>query len=362
MNTRGTTLRILLGSIVLLIALAGCLDFASDGDGPLNGDDGDGDIPSAAQATLTNQDGEHAGTVSFHQDGDLVRVVATVGNLSTGFHGFHIHGNGACEPAFTDAGGHFAPDGNEHGDHAGDMPVLLVNGDGTGVHAFVTDRFTIEDLVTDNGTALIIHEGPDNYANIPDRYGGPDEDTLAAGDAGPREACGVIEGTEDADDLPSPGTEVATADLADADGNNVGAVTFTEADGAIRVTATIDEFSPGFHGFHIHETGLCNPTFDLAGGHHNPGENNHGDHAGDMPVLLVTENGTAELTFTTDRYDAGELDDLDGSAVIVHAGPDNYANIPDRYGGPDEDTNGAGDAGARDACGTVNVENGLVQS
>lgn len=57
----------------------------------------------------------------------------------------------------------------------------------------VTDRFTLADLMDDDGAAFIIHENTDNFANIPERYGGPDEETQQAGDSGPRIACGVVE-------------------------------------------------------------------------------------------------------------------------------------------------------------------------
>ena len=44
----------------------------------------------------------------------------------------------------------------------------------------------------------MVHELPDNYANIPERYrssagtAGPDAETLATGDAGRRIACAVV--------------------------------------------------------------------------------------------------------------------------------------------------------------------------
>ncbi len=79
------------------------------------------------------------------------------------------------------------------------MP-LLINGDGTGELRFATDRFTVAQLLDADGSALIVHAGRDNLANIPERYHshahnvlGPDADTLATGDAGGREACGVIQ-------------------------------------------------------------------------------------------------------------------------------------------------------------------------
>jgi hypothetical protein len=75
---------------------------------------------------------------------------------------------------------------------------------------------------------------------------------------------------------------------------------------------------------------------------------------------LVNDNGSADLEFTTDRFTVRELFDSDGSAIIVHEGRDNLANIPDRYHshtedvfGPDSATLATGDAGSRLACGVV---------
>ena len=89
--------------------------------------------------------------------------------------------------------------------------------------------------------------------------------------------------------------------------------------------------APGFHGFHVHAVGQCVPPFTSAGGHLDPVGATHGDHAGDLPSLLLHDDGTGELRFTTDRFSLADLSDLDGSALIVHANRDNYANIPDRY-------------------------------
>jgi Cu-Zn family superoxide dismutase len=74
-----------------------------------------------------------------------------------------------------------------------------------------------------------------------------------------------------------------------------------------------------------------------------------------MPSLLVKRNGTARLRLTTDRFTLDDLRDRDGSAVMVHAGPDNYANVPPRYApnGPDQETLDTGDSGDRVACGRI---------
>lgn len=138
--------------------------------------------------------------VHLNQENGTVLVRAVVHDVAAGFHGFHVHGVGECTPPFTTAGGHYSPAGATHGDHAGDMPSLLVNSDGTGQLRFTTDRFSVADLFDADGSAVIVHSGRDNFANIPTRYHshtedvfGPDSATLATGDAGGRIACGVVE-------------------------------------------------------------------------------------------------------------------------------------------------------------------------
>lgn len=156
--------------------------------------------PNAQVVDVRDQAGESVGVVKLLQKGGKVEVRADLHGLPAGFHGFHVHAVGECSPPFTSAGGHNNPTGDTHGDHAGDMPVLLVNEDGTAQAQFTTDRFTLRGLVDEDGSAVIVHEAPDNLANIPDRYHshtedvyGPDSATLAVGDAGGRLACGVID-------------------------------------------------------------------------------------------------------------------------------------------------------------------------
>lgn len=158
--------------------------------------------PDGARATLTNIGGATVGVVEFAaRDGAVEVEVKNVSGLPSGFHGFHIHAVGVCDPAtgFLSAGGHFNPAGAGHPGHAGDMPVLLVKADGTGGAVFQTDRFSVSDVI---GRAVIIHALPDNYANIPVGAGatqytanGADATalTLATGNAGGRIACGMVE-------------------------------------------------------------------------------------------------------------------------------------------------------------------------
>jgi Cu-Zn family superoxide dismutase len=172
----------------------------------------------------------------------------------------------------------------------------------------------------------------------------------------------------------------ATARMKDVDGDFVGVVRFEAKKGdKVEVQAEVNGVVPRgqFHGFHLHTTGKCNPNavdpetdekvpFFSAGGHFDPDSDIHSKHAGDFPVLLVMKNGKAWEKFVTDRFKLSQLFDNDGSAVIIHEGRDNYANIPattdgeKRYHshledvfGPDSLTKATGDAGARFACGVV---------
>jgi Cu-Zn family superoxide dismutase len=149
----------------------------------------------------------------------------------------------------------------------------------------------------------------------------------------------------------------ASAVLHTADGSEVGQVTFTpDADGKIVVDATASGLPPGFHGFHVHAVGKCDgPDFTSAGAHLDPmGMASAPMHEGDLPSLLVNQDGSATLRTVTDRFDIPGLLDGAGTAVIVHAGADNFANIPTRYApAPDATTMATGDAGARLACGVV---------
>lgn len=148
--------------------------------------------------------------------------------------------------------------------------------------------------------------------------------------------------------------------LVDASGAKAGIVKLTRQASSVIVRAEAEGLTPGFHGFHVHSVGQCVAPFTSAGGHYNPGGAGHGAHAGDMPSLLVRDDGTAELQFATDNFTIAELFDADGSAIIVHALPDNFANIPTRYQsstegtfGPDSATLATGDAGGRVACGAI---------
>jgi superoxide dismutase, Cu-Zn family len=163
---------------------------------------------------LKGHDGAEVATAKFEfNNGYATITIVTTGNqLTPGFHGVHIHKVGKCEPDsvapggegpkgdFLSAGGHFQARGHTGHPSTGDLTSLQVRKDGSAMLVTTTDAFTMQDLLTGDKTAIIIHAEADNFANIPaDRYNqikggapGPDETTKATGDAGKRVACGAI--------------------------------------------------------------------------------------------------------------------------------------------------------------------------
>ncbi|WP_040799173.1 superoxide dismutase[Cu-Zn] [Nocardia higoensis] len=158
----------------------------------------------------------------------------------------------------------------------------------------------------------------------------------------------------------------ATAELKNASGSSVGTATFTEEPGHLVVTVEASGLQPGFHGLHLHQVGKCEPNstapsggpagdFLSAGGHLQVGGNDAHPASGDLTSLQVRSDGSAKLVTTTSSV---SLDQIKGKALIIHAGADNFGNIPDRYqreggAGPDATTLSTGDAGGRVACGVV---------
>ncbi|MCU1643707.1 MAG: superoxide dismutase family protein [Nocardia sp.] len=167
--------------------------------------------------------------------------------------------------------------------------------------------------------------------------------------------------------LTSPPTDSVSATLKDSNGQTVGTATFGVVGNHLEVNVEAHGLKPGFHGLHVHQFGKCEansvaPTggpagdFLSAGGHFQAGDQNVHPASGDLTSLEVKQDGTAKLVTTTD---AVTLDELKGKALMIHAGADNFGNIPSRYtqaggaAGPDAETMATGDAGARVACGVI---------
>lgn len=126
-----------------------------------------------------------------------------------------------------------------------------------------------------------------------------------------------------------------------------GSVSFTKVEEGILVRGNFEGLEPGNHGFHIHEFGDCSSEdATSAGGHFNPGNNEHASptslerHMGDLGNLQADENGIANAEF----IDASlSLDKILGRGIIIHASEDDFETQP------------TGDAGSRVACGVIGI-------
>jgi Cu-Zn family superoxide dismutase len=148
-------------------------------------------MAQSAKASLKDAKGNDVGTVTLTQTKSGVQLRLSLKGLPPGARAFHIHEVGRCEPPFTSAGGHFNPEKKKHGKgagagHAGDMPNITIGKDGQLTTEVVNTAITLDkgkpnSVFHSGGTAIVIHEGLDDYKSDP------------AGNAGGRIACGVIQ-------------------------------------------------------------------------------------------------------------------------------------------------------------------------
>lgn len=147
-------------------------------------------------------------------------------------------------------------------------------------------------------------------------------------------------------------SQSAKATLKNADGKEVGTASLTETPAGVLIRLSVNGLPPGERAFHIHGVGKCEPPFTSAGPHFNPGSKKHGlmasegHHAGDMPNLHVPSSGGLAVEVlnpdvTLEKGKPGSLLGGQGTALVVHAGKDDYKTDP------------AGDAGGRIACGLI---------
>jgi len=149
--------------------------------------------PIEVKVPLLDAKGQQAGQATLTQLAAGVKVSVEAKGLTPGLHGIHFHEIGKCEPPdFKSAGEHLNPEKKHHGllnpegPHAGDMPNLVVNSDGSASMSIFTKLVTLRkgepnSLIKEGGTSLVVHEKMD------------DEKTDPAGNSGSRLLCGVIQ-------------------------------------------------------------------------------------------------------------------------------------------------------------------------
>ena len=148
-------------------------------------------LADMASAEIVDPSGSVIGMVTFEQTPTGVLMYVEVAGLPPGAHGIHLHAAGSCTPDFKQATGHINPGGVPHGlrhpdgPDSGDLPNLYVGADGSAMAEFFATRVSVAGgdmpaLLDEDGSAVIIHEQPDDHLTQP------------IGGAGGRIACGVI--------------------------------------------------------------------------------------------------------------------------------------------------------------------------
>ena len=162
-------------SAAVVASLAGCAGYSSG--------------PSATAKLEPTRGNTAAGTVTFVQWGEVVKVSGSISGLKPGAeHGFHVHEKGDCSSGDgLSAGGHFNPGSKPHGHHGmgehhtGDLPSLKADASGVAAIHFESRTIRVGSSANDIvGKGLIVHRDPDDFKTQP------------TGNAGPRLACAVI--------------------------------------------------------------------------------------------------------------------------------------------------------------------------
>ncbi|WP_205461723.1 superoxide dismutase family protein [Mangrovibacterium lignilyticum] len=147
----------------------------------------DNGVEKAICVLQPTQGNSVSGTITFTKTDAGVVVKGEVSGLTPGKHGFHIHQFGdVTAPDGTSAGGHFNPEGHEHGapdaamSHVGDLGNLEANADGVATYEVTYPNMTFSGIESILGRGIIVHADEDDLVSQP------------TGAAGKRVAIGVI--------------------------------------------------------------------------------------------------------------------------------------------------------------------------
>lgn len=110
----------------------------------------------------------------------------------------------------------------------------------------------------------------------------------------------------------------------------LGKITAADGGHGLKITPDLTGLAPGAHAFHIHQRGDCGPGEKdgvkvaglAAGGHYGHGgghgkhDASHGKPIGDLPELVVAEDGSARTAVMAHQLKVAELV---GRSIMIHA-------------------------------------------
>lgn len=147
----------------------------------------DSPVKKAFAVVQAKSGSEVVGAVDFIVVDEGLRVIANIGGLAPGKHGFHIHEHGDCSAHdASTAGGHFNPFNKKHGGpnteerHEGDLGNLEADQYGFAYYDEVIEGLKLNGEYSIIGKSVVVHEGEDDLETDP------------SGNSGARIGCGEI--------------------------------------------------------------------------------------------------------------------------------------------------------------------------
>jgi len=150
----------------------------------------EGETTVIAQCELQHSDAVKGTILLMQAPGTPTLIKGTITGLKPGEHGFHIHEFGDMSKGCESMGGHYNPDGIDHGDieqgHVGDLGNITADENGTASFSIQANRVELIGNRSVVGRGLVVHADQDDLGQ------GGDEESKKTGNAGDRLACGVI--------------------------------------------------------------------------------------------------------------------------------------------------------------------------